>query len=79
MVMQILLGYLFRYGIKPEDITVQTDKVFEFSGGRIYHERGFKAYLKHTMGVNHIFIPPRYPNANADVEASHKLIEKEFY
>jgi len=23
--MQILLGYLFRYGIKPEDITILTD------------------------------------------------------
>jgi transposase len=79
MVMQILLGHLFRYGIKPEDITIQTDNGSEFSGGRIYHERGFRAYLKHIMGVNHIFIPPRYPNANADVEASHKLIEKEFY
>ena len=79
MSMQILLGHLFRYGIKPEDITIQTDNGSEFSGGRIYHKRGFKAYLKHTMGVNHIFIPPRYPNANADVEASHKLIENEFY
>jgi len=79
MAMQILLGHLFRYGIRPSDITIQTDNGCEFSGGRIYHKRGFKAYLKHTMGVNHIFIPPRYPNANADVEASHKLIEKEFY
>ena len=79
MSMQILLGHLLRYGIKPEDITIQTDNGCEFSGGRIYHKRGFKAYLKHTVGVKHIFIPPRYPNANADVEASHKLIENEFY
>jgi len=79
MSMQILLGHLLRYGIKPEDITIQTDNGSEFSGGRIYHNRGFKAYLRHIVGVNHIFIPPRYPNANADVEASHKLIENEFY
>lgn len=79
MSMQILLGHLLKYGIRPSDITIQTDKVFEFSGGRIYHKRGLKAYLKHIVGVKHIFIPPRYPNANADVEASHKLIEKEFY
>ena len=26
-----------------------------------------------------MYIPPRYPNANADVESSHKLIEDEFY
>ncbi|MCK4526716.1 transposase [candidate division WOR-3 bacterium] len=79
MSMQILLGHLLRYGIKPEDITIQTDNGSEFSGGRIYHERGFKAYLKHTFGVKHQFIPPRHPNANADVESSHKLIENEFY
>jgi transposase len=80
MAMKILLGHLISYyGIRAEDITIQTDNGSEFSGGRIHHKRGFKAYLKHTFGINHRFIPPHYPNANADVESSHKLIEDEFY
>lgn len=77
--MKILLGYLFRYGIKPENITIQTDNGAEFSGIRIHHDRGFKRYIEKVMGVKHRYTPPRCPNANADVEASHKLIEDEFY
>lgn len=29
--------------------------------------------------MKHVFIPPRCPNANADVEAFHRLVEDEFY
>ena len=76
---EILLNHLMRYGIKPENITIQTDNGSEFSGSRIHHDRGFKAYLQKVLGVNHRYIPPSYPNANADVETSHKLIEDEFY
>ena len=79
MAMKILLTHLFNYGIKAEDITIQTDNGNEFSGVRIHHNRGFRAYLKKEIGVNHIYIPPRHPNANADVESSHRLIEDEFY
>jgi len=79
MAMKILLTHLFNYGIKAEDITIQTDNGAEFSGIKIHHNRGFRAYLKKEIGVNHMYIPPRYPNANADVESSHKLIEDEFY
>jgi transposase len=79
MAMKILLTHLFNYGIKAEDITIQTDNGAEFSGIRIHHNRGFRAYLKKEMGVNHMYIPPGYPNANADVESSHRLIEDEFY
>jgi hypothetical protein len=38
-----------------------------------------RAYLKKEIGVNHMYVPPGYPNANADVESSHRLIEDEFY
>jgi hypothetical protein len=31
------------------------------------------------MKARHRFIPPRCPNANADVETSHELFEREFY
>ena len=79
MCMKRLLNHLFRYGIKPENITIQTDNGFEFSGIRMYHNRGFKKYLEKELKVRHRYIPPRCPNANADVETSHKIIEKEFY
>jgi transposase len=79
MAMKILLTHLFNYGIKAEDITIQTDNGNEFSGIKIHHNRGFRVYLKKDMGVNHMYIPPRNPNANADVESSHRLIEDEFY
>ena len=46
MVMKILLTHLFNYGIKAEDITIQTDNGAEFSGIKIHHNRGFRAYLK---------------------------------
>jgi len=79
MAMEILLNHLFSYGIKPEHITIQTDNGAEFSGARIHHNKGFKKVLEKHLGVKHRFIPPRCPNANADVEVSRKLIENEFY
>jgi len=79
MAMKILLDHLRSYGIKTEDITIQTDNGVEFSGGRIHQDRGFVHYLRETERTNHIFIPPRHPNSNADVESSHKLIQDEFY
>ena len=79
MAMKILLTHLFKYGIKPGWITIQTDNGSEFSGIRIHHNRGFKKYLEKDWGTKHRYIPPHYPNANADVESSHKLIEDEFY
>ena len=75
----IVLKHLKKYGIKSKDITFQTDNGAEFSGIRKYHDRGYRFFLTNICKINHIYIPPRYPNANADVESFHRLIEEEFY
>ena len=70
MAMKVLLNHLRKYGIKTEDITIHTDNGAEFNGGMIHHNRGFVHYLKEVEKTNHIFIPPRYPNSNADVKSN---------
>jgi hypothetical protein len=42
-------------------------------------ERGFTHTVRKVCGAAHTFTPPRWPNANADVEAVHRLIEEEFF
>src|SRR5690606_24897151 len=64
----------------PKTVTVQTDRGAEFSGGqRKKHSRGFVQAVREQAGAQHTFTPPRWPNANADVEALHRLIEEEFF
>ena len=60
-------------------ITIQVDNGSEFSGIRIHHDREFKKYIEKNWNAKVKYIPPHYPNANADVESSHKLSEDEFY
>ncbi len=74
----IVLSHLKRHGIDISKTEIQTDNGSEFSGIRINMKRGFTAYLKNAWEVNHKFIPPGCPNANADVEAYHRLVEDEF-
>lgn len=74
------LNQLARYGIKPAELTFQTDAGAEFSGTmRKRADRGFTYKLEEVYGARHRLIPPGCPNANADVESSHALIEAEFY
>jgi transposase len=75
----ILLTHLKFCGIDLKDTAIQTDNGSEFSGNRIKHSRGYTAFLRDKWGIKHRFIPPRYPNANADVETFHRIIESEFY
>lgn len=79
MAMEVFAQHLRKHGILLNQVEVQTDNGAEFSGARMHHHRGFRHYLKRVLGMKHIFIPPRCPNANADVEAFHRLIEDEFY
>jgi len=76
---KLLFEHLSRHGIDPEKITIQVDNGSEFSGIRIHHNRGFKKYVEKNWNAKVKYIPPHYPNANADVESSHRLIEDEFY
>ena len=67
-------------GLDPGTVTVQTDRGGEFSGGkRKKHDQGFVHSVRKRSGARHVFTPPRWPNANADVEAVHRLIEEEFF
>ena len=69
---------LSNMNIDISNITIQTDNGAEFSGNRFKHNKGFRHFLQ-QLKVKHRFIPPKYPNANAEVESSHNLIENEFY
>lgn len=74
------LTHLKRCGVELEQVTVQTDRGSEFSGGqRKKADRGFVDTVRRECGSRHTFTPPRWPNANADVEAVHRLIEEEFF
>src|SRR5690606_31941784 len=72
--------HLGRWGVDPGGITVQTDRGSEFSGGRKKkQDQGFVHTVRSECGSRHVFTPPRWPNANADVEALHRLIEEELF
>lgn len=74
------LSQLANYGIKPAELTFQTDCGAEFSGTvRRKSDRGFTYKVEQVYGAKHQLIPPGCANANADVESSHALIEAEFY
>ena len=73
-----LLEHLDKHGIPLEEVDIKTDNGSEFSGNLDDPDRGFVKTVE-EMGANHIFIPPNTPNANADVETSHRYIEDEFY
>lgn len=74
------LAHLERCGIGPSDVVVQTDRGSEFSGGqKRKRDFGFVHTVRSVCGARHTFTPPRWPNANADVEAFHRLIEEEFF
>ena len=62
------------------ELTVQTDNGSEFSGqARRVEKAPFVQMIEKTHGANHVYIRPGHCNANADVESSHDLIEREFY
>src|SRR5690606_34711312 len=62
-----VLAHLGRYGIAPEEVVVQTDRGGEFSGQeRTRRGFGFVYTVRELCGAEHTYIPPRWPNANAD-------------
>lgn len=79
MAADIFAAHLKKHGIKLSQVQIQTDNGTEFSGLRMHHHRGFRHQVKKVLGMKHVFIPPRCPNANADVETFHRLVEDEFY
>jgi len=74
------LSHLQKHGIDTREVIIQTDLGAEFSGKqRKPTNRGFTFTIEELFGASHRFIPPGCANANADVESSHNLIEREFY
>ena len=74
------LKHLERRGIDPGEVVVQTDRGGEFSGGqRRKRDFGFVHTVRKVCGSRHVYTPPRWPNANADVEALHWMIEQEYF
>jgi len=75
-----LLGHLKQYGLDLTTVTIQTDNGAEYDGHtRRRRDRGFTATVEAAFAASHRFAPPSCPNANADVETVHSLIETEFY
>lgn len=75
-----LLNHLAEYGVDIRKVTIQTDNGSEFSGiSKPGKKKGFVHEVEEVLKSKHEFIPPACPNANADVESSHALIEHEFF
>ncbi len=73
------LAHLYSRGIDTTEVTIQTDNGGEFDGQRtVPADHGFTATVR-AAGAAQRFIPPGCPNANADVETTHNLIETEFF
>jgi transposase len=74
------LQHLHSCGKNLADVHIYTDNGAEFGGGeKRERERGFRALVEKQLGANHHFNPPATPNANADVESFHNLVQKELF
>ena len=74
-----LLKHLKAFGVDISKTIVQSDNGPEFKGNQMKHDGREFAAVVQNLGAQHRFIPPRCPNANADVESAHSRIEAEFY
>jgi len=52
---------------------------FSPTSGTRPRDRGFHALVEKKYGAHHDFNPPGCPNANADVESFHGLVQREFF
>jgi transposase InsO family protein len=76
-----MLKHCRRFGLSPENLIIQTDNGSEFSGARyvLWNREGYSHTVHVLHGAEHRFIPPGCSNANADIEAFHSLIQREFF
>jgi transposase len=74
-----ILAHLKDHGLDLAGSVLSTDNGSEY-GGHDKHERdrGFHLKVERLVG-QHRFLPPATPNAHADVESSHSLIEPELF
>lgn len=74
-----ILDHLRAHELELGGIVVQSDAGGEFGGPRHRRtDRGFPHAIE-VAGARHTYIPPHYPDANADVESFHATIEWEFF
>jgi hypothetical protein len=74
------LAHLARHGLALADVEIRTDLGPEFDGDTVHlRPDGFIGTIEQQWGARHEFNPPHCPNANADVETVHSMIEGEFY
>lgn len=75
-----LAEHLKHYGIDLKRSSFQSDNGSEFVGSTKKKKRlsAFEQVLA-DYGIHHSRIPPHSPTYNSEVEASHRLIEDEFY
>jgi len=79
MATERILAHLKDHGVPMQDMVLSTDNGSEYGGGeRTERARGFHAKVQ-CFGIRHRFLPPATPNAHADVESSHALIEQELF
>ena len=75
-----LFTHLKRYGIKPSEITIQTDNGTEFTAPWNSLEKTlFTKVIELSFTSTHKTIPAGAKTYQSDVESSHRLIEDEFY
>ncbi len=76
---QRLLEHLKAFGVDLDHTVLTTDNGSEFGGtDRTERDRGFHRRVQ-AHGLTHRFNPPATPNAHADVETVHRLIEDELF
>ncbi len=76
---QRILGHLQAFGVDLSQTILSTDNGSEYGGAdRRERDRGFHRRVQ-AFGLTHRFNPPATPNAHADVETSHRLIEDELF
>jgi transposase-like protein len=79
MASERLVAHLRAHGVAMDTLVLSTDNGSEYGGTeRRERQRGFHRRLE-QCGVTHRFLPPATPNAHADVESSHALIEHELF
>jgi transposase len=74
-----LLKHFKDLGLDIANTVVKTDNGTEFKGQQRRLDSPDFSDLVAAMGASHRYNPPSCPNANADVESSHSLIEPEFF
>lgn len=74
-----ILEHLERHQVDLNKMRLSTDNGPEYGGNeKREREIGYHADME-RFGLEHRFLPPRTPNAHADVESSHARIEEELF